>query len=95
VLWDYRQVLGGVVHTHPWEGPTEPSQTDVTTFAAVEQGLGKRLIWPIATMTNVNYFSYNENFSEYLEIQHVPFRDNTGWMQAIIELRQKSQGELS
>ena len=93
VLWEYRNNLGGVAHTHPWDGPTSPSHTDITTFAAVEKGLGTRLIWPIVTITHVNYFSWYSNFSEYKEIQHVTFRDTTGWMQMIIELRRKSRGE--
>jgi hypothetical protein len=55
VLWDNRADLGGVAHTHPWSGFSGPSQTDVTTFAAVEAGLGQRLIWPVVTFTHINY----------------------------------------
>lgn len=58
VLWDNRYELGGVAHTHPWDGETGPSGTDVTTFAAIEAGLGQRLIWPIATFTHVRYLEW-------------------------------------
>lgn len=55
LLWKYRNLLGGVAHTHPWNGPSGPSHTDVTTFAACEAGLGQRLIWPVVTFTHVTY----------------------------------------
>lgn len=56
ILWENRHDLGGVAHTHPWSGSAGPSQTDVTTFAAVEAGLGQRLVWPIVTFSEVGYF---------------------------------------
>jgi len=49
VLWENKDHLGGFAHTHPWEGAAIPSHTDLTTFAAVEKGLGKSLLWPILT----------------------------------------------
>lgn len=58
VLWDNRKVLGGVAHTHPCSGTAHPSGTDVTTFAAVEAGLGQRLVWPIVTFSEVGYFNW-------------------------------------
>lgn len=58
VLWDNREILGGVAHTHPWNGSPGPSSIDVTTFAAVEKGLGLRLIWPIVTFTEVGFFEW-------------------------------------
>lgn len=58
VLWTNRDLLGGVAHTHPWNGSAGPSSTDVTTFAAVEKGLGQRLVWPIVTFTEVGYYEW-------------------------------------
>lgn len=58
VLWDNRALVGGVAHTHPWSGSINPSAVDITTFAAVESGLGKRLIWPIISLYKVRYFSW-------------------------------------
>lgn len=58
VLWESRHNLGGVAHTHPWNGVPVPSQEDVTTFAAVEAGLGKRLLWPIITLDNAYYHQW-------------------------------------
>ena len=48
VLWQNRQRLAGVAHTHP-AGVLRPSATDLVTFAACEDGLGRRLSWWIVT----------------------------------------------
>ena len=48
-IWDNRHNLLGVAHTHPGSGPPWPSLTDLTTFHAVENGLGRDLVWFIAT----------------------------------------------
>ena len=45
VFWENRNNLSGFAHTHPGSGQPGPSYTDVTTFAAVEAGLGRRLDW--------------------------------------------------
>ena len=44
-LWQYRDELSGFAHTHPGSGLPVPSQTDVTTFSAIERGLGQSLDW--------------------------------------------------
>jgi len=59
VMWKHRDILGGVAHTHPWHGPANPSQTDTTTWVACEAGLGKRLLWPIVTFSEVGYYVHN------------------------------------
>jgi len=48
VIWGHRDVILGIAHTHPGSGPLLPSITDLTTFSAVERGLGQRLNWWIA-----------------------------------------------
>lgn len=70
VLWENRQHLGGVAHTHPWHGEAWPSNTDVTTFRAVEQGLGKLLLWPVVTFSEVGYFAFNERTKEYVKVDN-------------------------
>lgn len=57
-LWANRKEVGGVAHTHPWDGPAGPSGTDVTTFSAIERGLGVKLVWPIVTLTEIGYFEW-------------------------------------
>ena len=41
--------LAGVAHSHPGGGIPTPSWEDLTTFAAVEDGLGQRLVWWIVS----------------------------------------------
>lgn len=59
-LWTFmlenRGILGGVAHTHPWEGEAWFSGTDVTTWAALEAGLGIRLVWPVVTLTEMKQY---------------------------------------
>ena len=49
VLWTNRHNLSGFAHSHPGFGIPGPSYTDVTTFAAIEAGLGRRLDWWITS----------------------------------------------
>jgi hypothetical protein len=53
VLWEHRDDLMGFAHTHPGAGVPGPSHTDLTTFAAVEAGLGVRLLWWIVSSDHV------------------------------------------
>lgn len=77
VLWENREILGGVAHTHPWDGEPGPSPTDLTTFAAVEAGLGERLVWPIITFTAVRYFTWlGPNRLDYGDMERRRFRLN-------------------
>lgn len=48
-LWAHRNDLSGVAHSHPGSGIPGPSFTDLTTFAAIEDGLGARLTWWITS----------------------------------------------
>ncbi len=44
IFWANRADLSGFAHSHPG-GLATPSYEDITTFAAVELGLGRRLDW--------------------------------------------------
>lgn len=55
-IWENRDNLMGVAHSHPGTGTPVPSQTDVTTFVAVEKALGRKLVWPIITQDRVAFF---------------------------------------
>jgi hypothetical protein len=49
VIWENRAQVEGFAHSHPGSGIPSPSYTDLTTFAAMEAGLGKRLSWYITS----------------------------------------------
>ena len=55
VMWDLFQKhrLIGFAHSHPGSGVPGPSYTDVTTFAAIEAALGKRIWWWITSDTHM------------------------------------------
>lgn len=58
VLWENRQDLRGFAHSHPGSGEPSPSQEDVTTFAAVEAALGRRLCWWITSSDTLVAFHW-------------------------------------
>ena len=55
VLWDTfkADTLLGFAHSHPGMGVPGPSYSDVTTFAAIEAALGRRLDWWITSSDHV------------------------------------------
>jgi hypothetical protein len=55
VLWKAFKagILAGFAHTHPGSGIPSPSGTDLTTFAAIEAGLGTKLKWWILSSDHV------------------------------------------
>lgn len=94
VLWENRDRLGGVAHTHPWEGPTSPSQTDLTTFDAVERALGRQLLWPVVSFTHILYVVRNPLYGTEANITHrwtaMDPKYLTFEIEGIVELRRKS-----
>lgn len=88
ILWEHRAVVGGVAHTHPWNGAPWPSQTDVTTFRAIEQGLGKLLLWPVVTLDQIGCWVWNPVTQLYCRAGELEFE-----LQGINELRQLSINE--
>lgn len=53
VIWENRDNLAGVAHSHPGSGLPGPSYEDVTTFSAIESALGRRLDWWIISTDRV------------------------------------------
>lgn len=53
LLWEHRLNLLGVAHSHPGSGLPHPSYEDVTTFAAIEAALGRRIHWWIVNNDHV------------------------------------------
>jgi hypothetical protein len=93
VLWENRARLGGVAHTHPWNGRAVPSETDLTTFDVDERGLGKKLLWPVVTFNDVTYIArlgrIGDPNSSWVRIEPdtIPFQ-----IEGLEELRIRSGG---
>ena len=95
VLWENRDRVCGVAHIHPWYSPSGPSSTDVSTFEAIEAGLGQRLIWPVITMDQQAFFRYYEGNgirSGYYMTDH-RLKDSDNWNAAVAKIRRLAKGE--
>jgi len=85
VLWENRDNLLGVAHSHPGGGVPGPSHTDVTTFRAVEAGLGKKLLWWITSSETVVVFhTVHEAFPHDVTYQILP--EEPAWAAELREL---------
>ena len=92
-IWSNRAEIGGVAHTHPWDGKPGPSHTDVTTWDAIERALGKRMLWPIVSMTDVVFYVRNPLTGEFVETPST-FAGQKDWLEIVEELRRTSRGLL-
>jgi len=95
VLWEHRDHLGGYAHTHPGHGPVSPSGIDLTTFDAIEKGLGKQLLWPILSFDQMVCVVRNPLFKSKPNVTHRwtvagPLTIEFDWVD---ELRRKSGSE--
>jgi hypothetical protein len=95
VIWSLRNEIAGIAHTHPWSGNPCPSPTDLSTFEAIELGLGKRLVWPIVTMDRYGFFGWTKppEGPGYYGGGYRPgsFGQSTPWLETVLELRRRSQ----
>jgi len=53
-IWRHRSSLTAIAHSHPGGGLPRPSGTDLTTFDAIERGLGRPLLWWIISCDGVS-----------------------------------------
>jgi hypothetical protein len=85
VLWDAHQrgILKGFAHSHPGSGMPWPSDTDMSTFLAIERALGVRLTWWI---TSSDMLVVTTIVGE--QRRQVSAIDDTPW---VAELRQRSR----
>jgi hypothetical protein len=91
VLWDNRNDLMGFAHSHPGSGFPGPSMEDLTTFSAVERGLGRRLLWWICTKDQVLTWAWDGpdkyHYAAVLdsEYNYEP-QVNPGWLEELRRL---------
>ncbi len=84
-LWDLafenRGCLEGIAHTHPGSGYPSPSGMDVTTFAAMEKGLGRRLSWWI--LSSDRSVLVERRGDGYDVVERIDPSSEPGWMSAL------------
>jgi len=67
VMWEVRGKLSGFAHSHPGGGLPGPSSTDLSTFSAIEAGLGVRLAWWIISEDWTVLFTRNQRDKSLVE----------------------------
>lgn len=92
-IWENRGTVAGFAHTHPGSGTPQPSHTDLTTFAAVEAALGKRLVWWIFSSDTASTVIWRG--PEKLDYVGVAEKTNLGfdWVDELRELSEIRQVE--
>lgn len=90
ILWKHRRNLSGFAHSHPGSGFPAPSMIDLTTFSAIERGLGKSLDWWITSydsliLVKLPKMEYSKEVLNYISVDTV---FQPPW---VTELREKSE----
>lgn len=67
VIWENRDKLAGIAHSHPGRGLSWPSSTDASTFSAIEAGLGRELQWWICTRESCLLYGKGPGFTTWEE----------------------------
>jgi hypothetical protein len=99
VLWENRKRVYGFAHSHPGSGIPGPSLTDITTFAAIEAALGKRLNWWICTSDEFALFRWRGSERlDYIMVMHVsPILGGTSstpaWLDELRRLSNYEKGD--
>lgn len=88
VIWENRKAISGFAHSHPGSGVPGPSYTDVTTFAAIEAGLGQRLDWWIISSDAACLVSWIG--PGRLDYAVLPVRQHMPWSPRLRELSEIS-----
>jgi hypothetical protein len=93
VLWDAfkADTLLGFAHSHPGSGVPGPSYSDVTTFAAVEAALGKRLDWWITSSDHVVVLRWGG--PDKLSYRPTIVTEAPSWVAELRRLSQEGQGQ--
>ncbi len=84
VVWENRSRVEGIAHTHPGSGYPSPSREDLTTFEAVESGLGVRLKWWILSSDCSVLLEWSPRSGKYAFTHSTRFGDEEpGWMRQL------------
>lgn len=83
-IWENRNDISGIAHSHPGSGTPSPSHTDVTTFAAIEAALGKRLDWWIISSDSMVLVSWKGMTNASYKI--LPVRMRPPWFNRLLAL---------
>ena len=93
VFWDAfkADTLLGFAHSHPGSGVPGPSYSDVTTFAAVEAALGRRLEWWITSSDHVVVIRWSG--PDKISYRATIVTEAPSWVAELRRLSQEGQGQ--
>lgn len=91
VSWESRKDIVGIAHTHPGSGYPSPSKTDLTTFEAMEKGLGKRLKWWILSSSHSILLEWNSENPGYDVTSFISPNEEPPWMEGLRRLSSYSE----
>jgi len=93
VLWDAFKddTLLGFAHSHPGSGVPGPSYSDVTTFAAVEAAIGKRLDWWITSSDHMVLLRWGG--PDKISYRATIVTEAPSWAAELRRLSQEGQGQ--
>jgi proteasome lid subunit RPN8/RPN11 len=87
IFWKNRDKVTAFAHTHPGSGRPEPSSEDLSTFKAIEDGLGKRLNWFILSSdTEIICFKVGDIYESFLLESKYNTPTENEWMSKLREL---------
>jgi hypothetical protein len=91
IIYDNKDTVTGFAHTHPGDGSPGPSHTDITTFIAIENALGKHLNWFILSSDSQVLCLFDNEMNESpKDIITIEIHDqdiiNMTWMSKLREL---------
>ncbi len=95
-LWDIvsenKDRLDGIAHSHPGRGYMAPSSEDISTFRAMEKGLGRRIKWWILTSNRAILVEWSgSGLTGYELKKSYKTEEEPAWMN---ELRRASYPEV-
>lgn len=93
VIWDSFKAdsLLGFAHSHPGSGVPGPSYSDVTTFAAVEAALGKRIDWWITSSDHMILLRWGG--PDKISYHSTIVTEAPSWVAELRRLSQEGQGQ--
>lgn len=80
VIWEHRAKITGFAHSHPGKGMPHPSMEDLTTFRAIEQGLGKTINWYITSSDSLILAVWVPKWERY-SIKEI--REDKAWLDGL------------
>lgn len=90
VFWEHRKDhYLGFAHSHPGSGIPGPSWEDITSFAGIEAGLGRRIRWWITSSDHI--IQLNWKGPDRYDYNAILLAHNLDWVERLREYSNKQQ----